>query len=198
MDPIGILTCQALEAEVRAVVDDLEMPVVVRALPSSLDLQPSRLYRLVDATLNRMASELSQVVLAYGHCCFMMEDLAWRHNAVKVQGSNCYDILAGQRAVRDLEVKGKAYFLTPFHCRNFEQVVNDGFGDMDRMKHRLADFAQLVYLDTGMDEYLMADAREIAHRLGMPLTIHHVGLRHIRTKLMDAIRKGPINDHTVI
>ena len=45
---------------------------------------------------------------------------------------------------------------------------------------------------------LTADAQEIAHRLDMPLTVHHVGLRHIRTKLMDAIRKGPINDHTVI
>jgi hypothetical protein len=197
MDPIGILTCQSLAAEISRVAEDLEIPAVVRVLPSSLDLYPSRLYRLVDVMLGRMTSELPQVVLGYGHCCFLIEDLAQRHRAAKIKGNNCYEILAGQRAVKDLEASGQAYYLTPFHCRNFDQVVSDGFGDIERMKDQLAGTTQLVYLDTGLDEALIVNARDIALKLGMPLTVHFVGLGQLRAKLMDAIKKGSIDDHTV-
>jgi hypothetical protein len=87
--------------------------------------------------------------------------------------------------------------LTPFHCRNFDQVLRDGFGDVDHMRRKLAHVARLIYLDTGMDDALIVQARKIAHRLQIPLKVHSAGLDHVRTGLMNAIYRENVNEHTV-
>lgn len=188
---IGIIACESLSSELQHIFSRWGQSIEITFLPAFLDMYPSKLHRLLDQKLSSMSNRFDLVVVVYGKCCLLIEDIVNKYNARKIKGDSCYDILAGKEILNQLEDE-EVYFITPFICRNFEKVVREGFGSISRMKERLTKCNRLVYLDTGLDDKLILKARREASGLGIPIEIYRVGLHNLETRLIDVL-KSPIN-----
>lgn len=183
----GILACEALSMELKHILMTRNEPIEARFLPAKLDMYPSKLHRLLDAKLSDMSREFDRVIVGYGRCCLLIDDLIEKHRARKIKGVNCYEILAGKKLMLQIEEVAKVYFLTPFQCWNFKRIVKQGFGDLATMNKQLSGIDRLVYLDTGIDDSLILKARKIGKSLHMPLEILHVGLDSLEESLEEAM-----------
>lgn len=189
-----ILACQALSEEVRHILAEQDLHIPVELLPAELDMFPSKLRRVLEAKLGSSAGQFDLVVLAYGRCCPLMNDLVSKHRAHRIQGDSCYEILGGTEIAQRMDDGAGAYYLTPFLCRTFERVTAISFSDREQMKSRLSKRSQLVYLDTGMDDTLVDKARDIAQTIGIPIEIYPAGLTHLRAALFEALLRAGLKN----
>lgn len=166
----------------------MDLAIPVESLPAELDMYPSRLRRRLEAKLGDLTAEFDRVVVAYGRCCPLIDDLVMKCKAQRLPGESCYEILGGSEFAEQRGLDG-AYYLTPFLCRTFERVTSNAFGNIAQMKVQLSQTRTLVYLDTGMDPRLVGKAGEIASALAMNLEIRPVGLKNLQDRLVLAFNE---------
>jgi cytosine/adenosine deaminase-related metal-dependent hydrolase len=171
----------------------------VHTLPAILHNSP----RDIAPAAERLARELlaggARVALAYADCGSYgaLGELCGRLGIAMLPGLHCYDVLAGPDRIRaELAAEPGTYLLTDFLVRSFERSVIVPLG-LDRYPELWADYfghyQRVVWLaqspPTERAE-LAEQARAVAARFGLPLTVVQVGTSRLERALETLL--GPL------
>jgi hypothetical protein len=197
--PVAVIACGALGGHIRDIAGRRGWDLAVHTLPAILHNSP----RDIAPAAERLARELlaggARVALAYADCGSYgaLGELCGRLGIAMLPGLHCYDVLAGPDRIRaELAAEPGTYLLTDFLVRSFERSVIVPLG-LDRYPELWADYfghyQRVVWLaqspPTERAE-LAEQARAVAARFGLPLTVVQVGTSRLERALETLL--GPL------
>jgi hypothetical protein len=179
---IALVACGALAQPAAAVAEVAGWPVDVHPLPPLLHNRPREIAGAVRATVERLRSSYSRVVVGYADCGTYgaLDDVCAELGVERLPGLHCYDVYAGADRIRALmEEEPGTDLLTDFLVRSFDRTIVRELG-LDRWPELREDYfgsyARVVWLAQRPDDAELADlARGAAARLGLPLEVVATG-----------------------
>ncbi len=130
------------------------------------------------------------VAVAYGDCGTQ----GGLNDYPRLQGDNCYDILARDEVTEALSEEPGTYFLTDFLARTFEHTVVRELG-LDRYPELrdtyFAHYRRVVWLAQRPTPATRRCAEAAAARLGLPLQVRHVGNAGLERSLERLLEPAP-------
>ncbi|KYK29024.1 MAG: hypothetical protein AYK19_20220 [Theionarchaea archaeon DG-70-1] len=178
---ITVVACGILEAEVRKVVQKLEIPLNIVIMHPGLHVYPLKLKKELEDLLRTIKD---QVVIVYGECFPGIDYTCEKYSAVRIQGENCYEIMAGDRFYQLLKEEPGTYFLLPQLCKRFEELTKEVL--MKEMKGVFfRNYRRCVFLDTGI--YNDKKCSRIAEELGLFYFREYVGTATLEERLRKAL-----------
>jgi hypothetical protein len=166
----AVVACGALALDVRGIAHRRGWDVDVVPVPALLHNRPER----IPAAVAELAEGREVVAVAYGDCGTQgaLDGLP------RLEGANCYDILARDEVTEALAEQPGTYFLTDFLARTFEHTVVRELG-LDRWPELrdtyFAHYTRVVWLAQRPTPATRRCAEAAAGRLGLPLEIVNVG-----------------------
>lgn len=191
-EPTLVVGCAALVRELRSALDGL--PVEVVLLPAALHNRPERIPAAVDETLTRHPGR--RAIVAYADCGTggLLEPVLDRHDARRLAGSHCYEVIASPAVFAALaEEEPGTFYLTEFLARTFDALVVGGLGLDRHPELRDAYFAHyrrvVLVVPVATDE-LLGLGRHAADRLGLAFEVREVGDEPFRRALLPLVGVG--------
>ncbi|GIF62547.1 hypothetical protein Ais01nite_05820 [Asanoa ishikariensis] len=167
----------------------------VHPLPPLLHNRPAKIAPAVEELATTLRDRYSTVAVAYADCGTYgaLDEVCGRLGLRRLGGSHCYDALAGAGRLRDLVSREPGtYLLTDFLVRSFERTVVAELG-LDRWPELRDDYfghyRRAVWLAQRPDARLSALAHAAADKLGLPLTVLHVGDAGLERELAALLRQ---------
>lgn len=196
MPPLAVVACGALGAAARAAARGVPRAVEVHTLPASMHDRPAGIAPAVEQLCAALRAEGKDVVVAYAECGThgALDDLCTRLGLDRLPGLHCYDLVAGEAAVRDiLEEEPGTYLLTDFLVQGFERLVARSLG-IDRRPDLVTDYfahyRRIVWLTERPTPALEEQARAIAARLGLALVVRPAGPGRLGESLARLLHEG--------
>ncbi len=130
---VAVIACGALALDVRAIARRRGWEVDLYPVPAPLHNRPQQIPDAVAAEFARLDGEYDRVVVAYGDCGTYgaLDTLLSEFGVERLQGENCYDVLARDEVREALAEQPGTYVLTDFLARTFEHTVVHELG-LDR------------------------------------------------------------------
>src|SRR5688500_5642395 len=125
-DRVALVACGAIAQPCAEAASRNGWPVDVHPLPPLLHNQPQLIADQVEAAADELAGRYSGVAVAYADCGTYgaLDAVCERRGWPRLTGLHCYDLYAGQDAVRRLfEEEAGTYLLTDFLVRSFDRTV---------------------------------------------------------------------------
>ncbi len=165
-----VLACGALAFDVRDIARRRGWPIDVVPVAALLHNRPER----IPAAVAAAAAGRDVLAVAYGDCGTQ----GGLDQYPRLEGDNCYDILARDEVAEALAEEPGTYFLTDFLARTFEHTVVRELG-LDRHPELrdtyFAHYRRVVWLAQRPTPATRRCAEKAAVRLGLPLQVHPVG-----------------------
>jgi hypothetical protein len=179
---VALVACGALAQPAAAVAEAAGWPVDVHPLPPLLHNRPREIAGAVRATVERLRSSYSRVVVGYADCGTYgaLDAVCAELGVERLPGLHCYDVYAGADRIRAvMEEEPGTYLLTDFLVRSFDRTIVRELG-LDRWPELREDYfgsyARVVWLAQRPDDPELADlAGKAAARLGLPLQVVATG-----------------------
>ena len=193
MRPTAFVTCGALGAEVKDIVDRRGWDVDIYGISALLHLYPARIVDELREKLITLRPGYERLVVVYGDCGMggWLEALLDEVGAVRVRGPHCYEMLAGEDLFhRVSNDRPGTFYLTDWLVRNFDRAVIRGLGldrDPELKPMLFGNYEAVLYLRQVPLARLAAKAHEIANYLGLPLEIVDAGLGELETRLAELV-----------
>ncbi len=173
---VTLVVCGILECEVKKALQNLGISLPVKILPAELHLYPSR---LKEQLIHQLEEITDSKIVVYGNCFPGIDDVCSMYHAERIQGENCYDIVAGEKFYQLLKEEPGTYFLLPALCERFEELTKEL--DIERTKEVLfKNYKRCVLLDTGVAR---STCVKPAEALGLPFCKEYVGTQILEEKL---------------
>ncbi|HZE06111.1 MAG TPA: DUF1638 domain-containing protein [Solirubrobacteraceae bacterium] len=166
----AILACGALAFDVRDIARRRGWEIDVVPVQAILHNRPEK----IPAAVAEAAAGRDVIAVAYGDCGTQggLDDLP------RLQGDNCYDILAREEVAQALEEEPGTYLLTDFLARTFEHTVVRELG-LDRFPELrdtyFGHYRRVLWLAQRPTPATRRCAEVAADRLGLPLEVRVVG-----------------------
>jgi hypothetical protein len=191
-----VIACGALGGHIRELAARRGWRLDLRCLPALLHNRPQRIAAQAEAVARAGLARGQRVALGYADCGTYgaLDELCERLGLARLPGLHCYDVLAGpDRMAAVLGAEPGTYVLTDFLVRSFRTTVLRELG-LDRYPFLWPDYfghyRRLVWLRQENDPWLEGQAREIAARFGLPLTVIGTGLARLEAELARLIGAG--------
>jgi hypothetical protein len=166
----AVVACGALAFDVRDIARRRGWDVDVVPVPALLHNRPEK----IPTAVAELAERHDVVAVAYGDCGTQ----GGLDGYPRLQGDNCYDILARDEVAEALAEEPGTYFLTDFLARTFEHTVVRELG-LDRWPELrdtyFAHYRRVVWLAQRPTPATRRCAEAAAARLGLPLEVVPVG-----------------------
>jgi hypothetical protein len=161
----------------------------VHPLPPLLHNRPERIADEVERLAGRLGERYSSIAVGYADCGTYgaLDDLCSRHDWHRLAGLHCYDLYAGEDAVRRMfDDEPGTYVLTDFLVRSFDRTVVAELG-LDRYPELREDYFgryhRVVWLRQDPRAGLEDEARAAAEQLGLPLAVVDTGHQRLEQAL---------------
>jgi Protein of unknown function (DUF1638) len=180
MGRVAVIACGALALDVRVIARRRCWPVDLYPVPALLHNRPQQIPDAVAAEFARLDGEYDRVVVAYCDCGTYgaLDTLLSEFRVERLQGENCYDVLARDEVRTALAEQPGTYVLTDFLARTFEHTVVHELG-LDRHPELLDDYfrhyTRVLLLAQRETPENRAAAERAAARIGLPLEVRPVG-----------------------
>ena len=177
---VAVITCGALALDVRGIARRRGWLVDLYPVPATLHNRPQQIPDGVAAEFARLDGEYDRVVVAYGDCGTYgaLDALLSEFRIERLEGENCYDVLARDEVREALAEQPGTYLLTDFLARTFEHTVVRELG-LDRHPELLDDYfrnyTRVLWLAQRETPDNRAAAERAAARIGLPLEVRPVG-----------------------
>jgi hypothetical protein len=180
MKRVAVIACGALALDVRAIARRRGWEVDLYPVPAPLHNRPSQIPDAVLAEIARLDGDYDHVAVAYGDCGTYgaLDALLAGRGIARLDGENCYDVLARDDVRAAMDEQPGTYLLTDFLARTFEHTVIRELG-LDRHPELLGDYfrhyTRVLWLAQRQTPENRAAAERAAARLGLPLEVLAVG-----------------------
>ena len=187
---IAFVLCGALAREVIAISQRHGWDVALFGVAASDHMQPVRIAPDVERRLRELIPRFKRIVVLYGDCgtSGRLDEVLARYNVPRIAGPHCYEMYGGAAFDAQMARDPGAFFLTDFLVRGFEGTIAKGLG-LDRFPELrevyFANYNRLIYMIQQEDATLIAKARLIAARLGLPLELQRTGYGQLEQRLVD-------------
>jgi hypothetical protein len=172
-----VIACGALAGHVREIAARRGWPVEVHHLPSLLHNHPERIAPAAERIAVDLQARGLRVALGYADCGSYgaLDELCSRLGLRRLPGLHCYDVFAGAGRLREMfEREPGTYLLTDFLVRSFRRSVLAELGldvHPELWPDYFGHYRRVVWLAQSRDPALDAEARAVAARFGLPLTV---------------------------
>ena len=180
MSRIAVIACGALALDVREIARRRGWEVDLYPVPAPLHNRPEQIADAVDAEIMRLDGEYERVAVAYGDCGTYggLDALLADRGIARLDGENCYDVLAREDVRESMREQPGTYLLTDFLARTFEHTVVRELG-LDRHPELRDDYfgnyTRVLWLAQRPTPGNQAAAERAAAWLGLPLEVRVVG-----------------------
>lgn len=184
---VTLVVCGILKPEIQEIVQKLEIPLNIVFMPPKLHVDPVQLKEELETQLKTVRD---QKIVVYGKCFPGIDEICKKYSAVRIQGENCYEMMAGERIYQLLKEEPGTYFLLPQLCERFEELTKEVLiKEMKGIFFR--NYKRCVFLDTGTknDE----KCSRIAEELGLFYFREYVGTATLEGRLrkaLNTVREG--------
>lgn len=174
---VTIISCGILEYEINTVIKKLEINPKVIFLPSKLHISPLKLETQLEHVLQKVDDVNTYVV--YGKCSSHMDKIINAYNAKRIQGENCYEMVAGTQFYQLLEEEPGTFFLLPKFCLHYDSLIDDL--KLKEMKDTyFKNYTRCVFLDTHV---ISVSCKKISEILGLPFIRIQVGIKIFKKRV---------------
>jgi hypothetical protein len=184
-----VIACGALGAHLRQAVASRGWRAEVRCLPALLHNRPQRIAFQAERLARAALARGQRVAVAYADCGTYgaLDEVCSRLGLRRLPGLHCYDVLAGPARMRAMfAAEPGTYVLTDFLVRSFGRTVLAELG-LDRHPELWPDYfghyRRVVWLAQDREGGLEAQARDVAARFGLPLTVVETGMGRLEREL---------------
>ncbi|MBF0171053.1 MAG: DUF1638 domain-containing protein [Nitrospinae bacterium] len=186
--PFTLIACGVLQREIVHLVEKNRWPARIELLPPSLHNDVEELERRLVAALDRHAG--APILLYYGHCHPLMEELADRPGVVRMDRENCVASLLGDDSYFDELGKG-TYFLLEEWAKGWREAMAETFGDHPEAIREIFTDAhrRMVALVTPVSGDYATAAHEAARQTGLPLEWRNVDLSRLEEALAGGVAR---------
>lgn len=191
-----IIACGALGGHIREILARRGWPAELHCLPALLHNRPEKITHEAERVARPALAAGRRVALCYADCGTYgaLDGLCARLGLRRLPGLHCYDVLAGPGRVHELfQAQPGTYVLTDFLVRSFRRAVLAELG-LDRYPQLWRDYfghyRRLVWLAQQREPGLEAEARWVAARFGLPLTVIETGTSRLERELEVLISAG--------
>ena len=158
-------------------------------LPPLLHNRPDRIAAEVEQLAERLGARYSAIAVGYADCGTYgaLDDVCRRRGWHRLAGLHCYDLYAGEDAVRRMfDDEPGTYVLTDFLVRSFDRTVVAELG-LDRYPELREDYFgqyhRVVWLRQDPSAGLEDEAQAAASRIGLPLVTVDTGHHRLEAAL---------------
>jgi hypothetical protein len=194
---VVVIACGALGGPIREIAARRGWPVELHCLPALLHNRPAAITPEVERLAVAAQARGLPVAIGYADCGTYgaLDELSARLGLRRLPGLHCYDLLAGpDRLAALFEAEPGTYVLTDFLVRSFGRTVVAGLG-LDRYPELWPDYfghyRRVVWLAQSRDPALAAEAKAVAARLGLPLTVIDTGTARLERELERLLADSP-------
>jgi len=159
-------------------------------LPSDLHLRPQELEKRLLKEIAAAKRRNERVICLCGECFPGIDDFCQRHEAIKVPGHYCYEMLLGPERFRQLiDEKAGTYFLEKDLILNFKEycMVPLELHDEEMRKYCFERYQRLLYVRQPADPDLVPQASEVAEFLELSLEIRDADYSHLEKNLIELL-----------
>jgi hypothetical protein len=180
MKRVAVIACGALALDVRAIARRRGWEVDLYPVPAPLHNRPEQIPDAVAAEVARLDGDYERVAVAYGDCGTYgsLDVLLAERGISRLEGENCYEVLAGDAVREAMAEQPGTYLLTDFLARTFEHTVIRELG-LDRHPELLSDYfrnyTRVLWLAQRPTPENRAAAERAAAWLRLPLEVRVVG-----------------------
>jgi Protein of unknown function (DUF1638) len=188
-----VLACGALAGDLRAVLaaGGFDAHVDVEYLPANLHNRPDTIASTLRPRLQAAVEARRPVFVAYADCGTggRLDALLDEFPGVRrLPGAHCYEVFAGSERFEAMhEEELGTFYLTDFLTKHFDALVWCGLG-LDRHPELRAtyfgNYRRVVLLSQQPDPGRVAQARDAATRLGLPLVHQPTGRDGLRAPVL--------------
>jgi Protein of unknown function (DUF1638) len=195
MKRVAVIACGALALDVRAIARRRGWEVDLYPVPAPLHNRPEQIPDAVAAELARLDGDYERVAVAYGDCGTYgaLDEWLSEHGISRLEGENCYDVLARDEVRSAMQEQPGTYLLTDFLARTFEHTVVRELG-LDRHPELLSDYfgnyTRVLWLAQRPTPDNQAAAERAAAWIGLPLEVQvvgNVGLERALERLLEPV-----------
>src|SRR5262252_352428 len=187
--PLVVIACGALGGHLREILARRGWRAELHCLPALLHNRPAKIAFEAERLARGGLARGQRVAVAYADCGTYgaLDEVCARLGLRRLPGLHCYDVLAGPERIRaEFEAEPGTYVLTDFLVRSFAKTVLAELG-LDRYPELWPDYfghyRRLVWLAQDRDPGLEAEARRVAARFGLPLTVVDTGTSRLEREL---------------
>jgi hypothetical protein len=184
-----IIACGALGGHIREILARRGWRAELHCLPALLHNRPGKISRAAERLARPALAAGRRVALCYADCGTYgaLDELCARLGLRRLPGLHCYDVLAGPGRMRaQFDNEPGTYVLTDFLVRSFRRTVLAELG-LDRYPQLWPDYfghyRRVVWLAQDREGGLEAQARDVAARFGLPLTVVETGMGRLEREL---------------
>lgn len=166
--------------------------MTVGYLPAGLHLHPQRLREALRAAIVAARPQARQVVVLLGECFPDADDFCRGHEAIRVPGRHCFELLLGpDRFQRLLEESAGTFFLERELIESFEECCREPLelDDPCLRSQYFRHYQRVVVIHQPGDPDLRTRAQEVAELLGLPLRWEESDYTELDRRLESALRK---------
>lgn len=184
-----LVACDILEKEILWLVEKNGWPLEVHFLDSALHCELCNLARELNLALAAHSEE--KVIVFYGCCHPLMDQILEKAGAIRTVGQNCVSMLLGETLFTSELEKG-AFFLLEQWARNWDRIASSALGTTDKRIIRevfQGDRAYLLCIRTPCSGDFVAEAEAASLVVELPIRWIDVTLEHLEAALLEALNK---------
>ena len=121
-----LVGCGVLQREIRWLIEKNGWPLETCFLDSALHSELDKLSASLTGALERYRDR--DVIVFYGCCHPLMDEMLVRFGVIRTEGQNCVDMLLGHQRFSE-ELAGGAFFLLEEWARRWDRIIAATFGD---------------------------------------------------------------------
>jgi hypothetical protein len=184
-----LLGCGVLKKEILMLIKKNGWPLETSFLDSSLHCEFDKLAHFLNSAF--AAHQHRNVIVFYGCCHPLMEEMLEEAKTFRTEGQNCVDMLLGHELFMAELAKG-AFFLLEEWARTWEEVITRSFGTRNlriirEMFH--GDREYLLCIRTPCSADFSAEAEAAGKMVDMPLRWMDSTLEHLESVMEVAVTK---------
>ncbi len=170
-------------------VQQWKIPVHVTVMRPELHVYPLKLREELEKELKK---NTDSKIVVYGRCFPEIDDVVKKHDAERIQGENCYEIVAGETFFQSLKEDPGTYFLLPQFCRKFEELTKEL--TLKEMKEIFfKNYRRCIFLDTGVHggedtDLDDTECKKVAEELGLQYQKVYVGTDVLEKRLKELLK----------
>lgn len=181
-----LIGCGILKKEIKWLIKENNWQLSTSFFDSSLHADFGKLLKNLTLAIDKHTDQ--RIIVFYGACHPLIDNLLCNAHIIRTKGQNCVEILLGHDLF-DNELSNGAYFLLEDWALRWDHIISKTFGDNIEITRQIfhEDRKYLLGLNTPCSGNFTKEAEYAAQNVGLPLKWMNTDLENLKSVLLNTI-----------